>query len=58
MLYNTYLDTRAVVDVFNAFVQKNKNKTKCKKGAFTNSVDSDETPNNEVSHQSLLYLPC
>ena len=27
------------------------------KGAFTNSVDPDETPLNAASHQGLRYLP-
>ena len=45
------------MDVFNAFVQKTKTKKNVKKGAFTNSVDPDETPHNEVSHKILRYLP-
>ena len=27
-------------------------------GAFTNSVDPDETPHNAASHQGLWYLLC
>ena len=30
----------------------------CKKGAFTNSIDPDETPHNAASHRDLHYLPC
>ena len=41
-------------DVVNAFI-----KTKAsKKGAFTNSVDPDETPQNAASHQGLRFLTC
>ena len=29
-----------------------------KYGAFTNSVDPDETSNNETPNQDLCYLPC
>ena len=28
-----------------------------KKGAFMNSVDTDEMPQNAASHQGLRYLP-
>ena len=28
-----------------------------KKGAFSNSIDTDETPQNAASHQGLHYLP-
>ena len=39
-------------DVVNASMKK-----KTKKGAFTKSIDQDETPQNVVSHQGLRYLP-
>ena len=31
---------------------------KIKKGLLTNSIDSDETPQNAASHQGLRFLPC
>ena len=39
-----------VVDAFYAKISQ--------MGAFTNSVDPDETPHNAVSHQGLRYLRC
>ena len=38
-------------DVVNAFIQT------IKKGAFTNSIDTDEMRHNKVSHQGLCYIP-
>ena len=47
------INVRNYGDVVNAFMQ-----TYCQKGAFTNRVDPDETPQNAASHHGLHYLPC
>ena len=41
-------------DLVNTRMQKKKTK----KGAFTNSLDPDEIPQDAASHQALRYLPC